>query len=126
MSFFGLFKSARIQQPVRSMQSSGLFKNAWMQGPRWFDKLTMTNSLACPEPVEGSKGEGRGKRSRRAFWPTPEACFGYRRSPRTGIVLHSLVRPKGAALAVGFNSLMMAFERLFKKVWMQGPRNPEE
>jgi hypothetical protein len=34
-----------------------LFKNVQMQGPRWFDRLTMTGKQPCPEPAEG-KGEG--------------------------------------------------------------------
>jgi hypothetical protein len=34
-----------------------LFKNVQMQGPRWFDKLTMTSRRACPELAEG-KDEG--------------------------------------------------------------------
>jgi len=34
-----------------------LFKNVQMQGPRWFDKLTMTSLRACPELAEG-KDEG--------------------------------------------------------------------
>jgi len=42
----------------RDRRVGRLFKNARMQGPRWFDKLTMTNRGACPELAEGSKGEG--------------------------------------------------------------------
>jgi len=34
-----------------------LFKNVQMQGPRWFDRLTMTSPRACPELAEG-KDEG--------------------------------------------------------------------
>jgi len=35
----------------------GCSKTFQMQGPRWFDKLTMTGSRACPELAEG-KDEG--------------------------------------------------------------------
>ncbi len=45
-----------------------LFKNTRMRGSRWFDKLTMTDSLACPEPVEGPQRQRMRKRSRRMFW----------------------------------------------------------
>ncbi len=38
------------------------------------------------------------------------------RSPRTGIVLHSLVRPCGVALAVGFNSLLRYRSAVAKSV----------
>jgi len=36
-----------------------LFKNSQMRGLRWFDRLTMTGSRACPEPAEG-KDEKKG------------------------------------------------------------------
>jgi len=40
-----------------------LFKNVQMQGPRWFDKLTMTSLRACPELAvgkdEGNAADGR-------------------------------------------------------------------